>query len=123
MFVGTGNSSDRGVLKGQIGILEGDCMPNPKSPPCEPKPIAATLLITKPAEVYSDAVLLDSVFVKEEGFYEISLKAGDYSLFIKYNNQVYCSYYQCNPECYCSLVTVYSNATVSVNLNVSKASF
>ena len=75
----------KGVVFGNIGMYKGNCMPSPDRGSCNPGNLKATAYITKPTEKYQVSLLVESVETNEEGYFELELEPGDYSLFV-YDN-------------------------------------
>ncbi|MCP4457810.1 MAG: hypothetical protein GY816_07270 [Cytophagales bacterium] len=112
-----------GILKGAVGIYQGNCMPSPGIPPCKPTPISTTVFITQPAEFFQVGLLVDSVVSKENGQYQISLSEGTYSLFLRDDEAMVCSETRCNIECFCNPVNIINDSTTQQNLNLDHASW
>jgi len=112
-----------GVLKGTIGVFEGNCMPGPGVPPCEPRPISTTIYVTKPTQNFDRTMLVDSTISNTEGYYIISLPQGKYSLFLKDENQVVCSEIQCPNECFCNPFKMVNDSTTVINANLDHATW
>lgn len=118
-------SSDfnKGTLKGFIGLYEGNCMPSPGVPPCQPSPISTTIAITRPSENYKVNLLLYSATTLDDGTFEISLPEGSYSLFIQDESEFICSEWNCPSECYCSFIQIRSDSTTTLNAYIDHASW
>ena len=116
-------NDSQGIIKGTIGLFEGNCMPGPGVPPCEPKPVIATLYFTNPSETFSPNILIDSVSSTENGTYSVTLKEGTYSTFIKYQGEIICTGLICDGECICSPVIVEHSKETLLNLNIDKATW
>lgn len=114
---------DKGEVKGVIGLIDGDCFPGPNNPPCKSKPISGTLIITEPRQEYDQSKVIDSLVIADDGKYRLFVKAGKYSLFIRYDNEIYCSGFICEPDCYCSLVTIYADSSIIANLNINQGNW
>ena len=115
--------SSSGMLEGTVGVYEGNCMPSPTKPPCEPRPIEATVYVSKPIKEFEKALVLDSVQSNSEGKYSISLPAGKYSLFLKADGEITCSQLNCPSDCYCSLITIESGSRISKDLTIDRATW
>lgn len=112
-----------GTLNGTIGIYEGNCMPSPNSAPCKAKPISTTVYISQPSKEYQIELVIDSVNTNEMGEFKMSLKAGEYSLFIRDEDQVICDGYNCEKECYCTSFQIQADSTTVINANIDHASW
>ena len=108
--------NSEGILKGSIGLLEGDCMPQKDQPPCKPKPIEATVLVTKPSEKFIQSNLVDSVRSDIQGNFELKLKPGEYSAFVKYKDEINCTGLICNPSCVCSPISIRKDSITTILL-------
>lgn len=111
------------ILKGKIGLYEGNCMPGPGIPPCQPAPISTTVAITKPSEHFNIDLLEASVITSEKGIFEMVLPAGNYSLFIKDGDEFICDSWACPNECYCTLFEIDTDFTTTVIANINHASW
>lgn len=114
---------NKGTLRGSIGLYEGNCMPGPNVPPCQPSPISTTLAITRPSENYKVNLLLYSTTTSDDGTFEISLPEGSYSLFIQDGSEFICSAWNCPSDCYCSLFQIRRDSTTTINANIDHASW
>lgn len=112
-----------GELNGSIGIYEGNCMPQIGVPPCEPRPISSTVLITKLSQEFQMDLLVDSVRSDKNGFYTISLKAGTYSLFLRDGDSVICDVLHCPDQCYCQPFKIVTDSTTVVDANLDHATW
>ncbi len=117
------HSANQGSLKGTVGLLEGNCMPSPNSPPCKPRPVEATLYITKPTKQFDQALLVDSVRSDAKGQFEIALDSGEYSVFAKYESEVSCAVFQCNPSCVCNPIKIVADSTSLLQVKIDKATY
>ncbi|MBT7039396.1 MAG: hypothetical protein HN921_06100 [Bacteroidetes bacterium] len=117
------NFSAKGTLKGTIGIYEGNCMPAPNKPPCEPKPIATTVVITHPSEHYQKKLVVAKTQSNEDGSYEVMLAEGKYSLFLLDGDEYVCDHWQCSDQCYCSLFEIKKDAVSILDANIDHASW
>ncbi|WP_370087782.1 hypothetical protein [Ekhidna sp.] len=115
--------SKEGILAGTIGLYEGNCMPGPGVTPCEPKPIAATILITQLAESFDEALLVKQLRSNEEGVYSTSLPPGQYSLFLKDGDEIVCTLIQCPDKCICHPFEIKSDSTTIVDANLDHATW
>lgn len=113
--------SKTGVLTGTIGLYEGNCMPGLGVPPCEPTPISTIVAITTPSEYFNIDLLVGSVQSSENGFYEISLPEGQYSIFLQDGSEFICDSWTCPDECFCTLITVKKDSTTIANANIDHA--
>lgn len=118
-----GVDKSEGILQGKVGVLEGDCMPKKDQPPCKPRPVVASVLITKPSKSFQKEYLIDSVRSDANGDFEIRLKPGNYSTFIRYEGEIICTGFICRPECVCSPVTIKQDSTSVITLKIDKASW
>jgi len=109
-----------GVLKGTIGLYEGNCMPVAT---CQPSPISTTVAITNPSEDFNIDLLVDSVITSDNGTFEISLPVGNYSLFLRDGNEFICDSWTCPDDCYCTLITIKSDSITVVKANIDHASW
>ncbi|WP_420575506.1 hypothetical protein [Ekhidna sp.] len=112
-----------GELKGTIGIYEGNCMPGPGIPPCEPRPISNTVLITELSKDFQPELLIDSVRSDKNGSYTIILRAGTYSLFLRDGDSVVCDVLQCPDQCYCQPFKIVADSTTVVDANLDHATW
>lgn len=115
--------TNEGVLSGTIGLYEGNCMPGPGVPPCEPKPISTTILITQLAESFDEALLVKQLKSNEEGLYSTSLPVGQYSLFLKDGDEVVCTLIQCPDKCICHPFEIKSDSTTIIDANLDHATW
>lgn len=111
-----------GTLKGTVGLYSGNCMPVIGTPPCTQAPISTTIAITRPCESFNMELLIDSVVSKADGSFQINLKPGKYSLFLRDGNQFVCDYWnsdgvstQCHP------IEIKLDSTLIVNANINHA--
>ncbi|MDD5173137.1 MAG: hypothetical protein PHG59_03290 [Patescibacteria group bacterium] len=119
----------RGTVFGNIGIYQGNCMPDPGRAPCSPKGLKTTVFITKPANKYSSDLLVSSAKTDENGYFESELEPGDYSLFIYdnlsgSNSDLYvCDRWSCPPgkECACMPFTIVAGERIRVDANINRA--
>lgn len=115
--------ANTGLLTGTIGMYEGNCMPGPGVPPCEPKPIAATILITQLTEEFNKSLLVQEVQSNENGLYSIALPPGAYSLFLKDGDEFVCTLIQCPDKCYCHPFEIKADSTTTIDANLDHASW
>ena len=113
--------NETGKLKGKIGIYEGNCMPSPGFPTCQPVPISATVAITVPSENFEMNLLIDSIVSEEDGSFEINLPEGNYSLFIRDGAEFICDGWTCQSECFCSLFMIKNDSTTFIKANIDHA--
>lgn len=116
-------NQELGLLTGTVGLLEGDCMPSPNSPPCEPRPISTWVYATLPSEGFAPEKVVDSVRSIGNGQFSMNLSPGKYSLFAKYAGEVACTQFNCNPDCFCQPVDIAADSTSTVTLVVNKATW
>lgn len=113
-----------GSLQGSTGILEGNCMPGPGVPPCEPRPTSMKVFITQPTEHYQINMVRDSVISDADGNFEIRLPEGKYSLFIQDDDHRVCGGpMECTPECICLPVFIKADSVTTVKVNLDKANW
>ena len=112
-----------GLVKGTIGIYEGNCMPGPGIPPCEPRPISNIIYFTQKSERFNPTLVIDSVQSKPDGSYEISLPVGSYSLFLKDGDQVVCDLIQCPEVCYCRPFEITEDTVLIIDANLDHATW
>ncbi len=112
-----------GTLKGIIGIYEGNCMPGPGIPPCEPRPISTTVYITQLSQNFEMKLMMDSVVSGTNGLYTIDLAPGTYSLFLKDENSVVCDYIECPEQCYCQPFEIKSDSITVIDANLDHATW
>lgn len=112
-----------GILKGTIGVFEGNCMPGPGIPPCEPKPLKTTVYITRPGESFDQTLLVDSTHSDDQGRYAVSLPAGSYSFFLKDEESIVCTVIQCPDACICLPFTIVSDSTTVIDANLDHATW
>ena len=117
------SSSVLGILKGQIGIYEGNCMPSPGVEPCEARPYSTTILITNRILKYDSSELLYSTQSNEQGLFEIRLPKGQYSLFIVDQAEKVCVEIQCPEDCYCRPFEIVTDSTTTIDANLNQASW
>ena len=117
------NNISTGTLKGTVGLFEGNCMPAPGVPPCEPSPIAAIIYITQLSEKFQEKLLVDSVASASDGSYTVQLSPGKYSLFVKDGDQVICTITQCPDRCYCNPFEIVADAVTVVDANLDHATW
>ena len=98
-------------------------MPQIGVPPCEPRPISSTVLITKLSQDFQMNLLVDSVQSDSNGNYTISLKAGTYSLFLRDGDSVVCDLIQCPDQCYCQPFKITEDSTTVVDANLDHATW
>ncbi len=110
-----------GMLTGFVGILDGNCMPSPGQPPCEPAPFQTTLYVTTPSENFDELNVVESVTSNSDGEFSVQLKAGFYSLFIGYQDRYGCSYFECKDLCFCSPFKITADSTTNLNLKLNIA--
>ena len=110
-----------GILQGTIGLYEGNCMPGPGVPPCEPSPISTTVAITEPSEHYHESLLVETTISASDGTFEISLTEGHYSLFILDGSEYICDFWTCPDDCYCTLFKITTDSVTIVNANIDHA--
>ena len=112
---------NNGILKGTIGLYEGNCMPGPGVPACQPSPISTTVAVTMPSENFDIRLLVDSIITSDNGTFEISLAEGNYSLFLRDGNDFICDSWTCPSDCYCSLFVIKNDSTTIINANIDHA--
>lgn len=117
------NGDGKGTLKGTIGIYEGNCMPSPGFPSCQPSPISTTIAITKPNEEFNIELLIDSLITSEEGTFEIELPEGTYSLFIRDGSEFICDSWSCSDKCYCTPFKITSDSLTLITANINHATW
>ncbi len=112
-----------GILKGVIGVYEGNCMPGPGRKPCEPKPIATEILITSVSKSYEESLLVKKVKSNKDGIYETNLPPGTYSLFLRDDDQVVCTLIQCPTTCICLPFKISNDSTTVIDANLDHATW
>jgi hypothetical protein len=112
-----------GLLTGTIGIYEGNCMPGPGVAPCEPRPISATILITKLTEHFDWNLLVDSVKSNSDGIYTIKLQEGSYSLFLRDGEDFVCTLIQCPDKCICHPFNIVADSSTVIDANLDHATW
>lgn len=89
----------RGIY-GMVTIASGNCMPGPGGWPstCIPKGISTKIYIQEPEtarnfeiDLKHSTKLVKEITSTETGFYEASLPAGTYSIFVDDNGKKYCN--------------------------------
>ncbi|MFK7954412.1 MAG: hypothetical protein AB8B73_16285 [Ekhidna sp.] len=115
--------SELGILKGLIGIYEGNCMPSPGAAPCKPTPLKTTIFITEPSKNFEMALLIDSIETNSKGEFQMKLIPKEYSLFIKDGDDIICNGYKCKKECYCTPFLIVTDSITNVSANINKASW
>ena len=133
----------KGIVFGNIGMYQGNCMPGPDHDSCSPGDVKATVYITKPAEKYVSSLLISSVETNEEGYFELELEPGDYSLFVydnlpgwedwnecrdrttcDDNGAFTCDSWSCSGgECACKPFTITAGERTEVNANINHAAW
>jgi hypothetical protein len=111
----------KGKLKGTIGLFEGNCMPSPGRPSCQPIPISTTIFITEPSEEFNLKLLIDSAVTSTDGKFEIYLVEGSYSLFIRDSSDFICSNLSCSDSCYCTPFQIKEDSITTINANLNHA--
>ncbi|MEP0986785.1 hypothetical protein [Ekhidna sp.] len=119
--VGQKSDNESGILKGVIGIYEGNCMPGPGIPPCEPRPISTTVLITELSESFLEEKLISKIKSNDDGVYKMSLPPGNYSLFLMDEEKVVCTLIHCPDKCLCQPFTIVADSTTIVDANLDHA--
>ncbi|MCG8700014.1 MAG: hypothetical protein MI922_18305 [Bacteroidales bacterium] len=109
-----------GVLKGSIGLYEGNCMPINT---CTPSPISTEVAITKPSEHFDKDLLVKTVISSEKGAFEVNLPEGNYSIFLKDGDEYVCDSWTCPGECYCTFITVKQDSVTNVTANIDHAAW
>jgi hypothetical protein len=117
------NVDGKGTLKGTIGLYEGNCMPSPGFPSCQPSPISTTIAITNPSEEFNMKLLIDSLITSEEGTFEIELPEGTYSLFIRDGSEFICDSWSCSDKCYCTHFKITSDSLTLITANIDHAAW
>lgn len=112
-----------GTLIGEVGVYEGNCMPSPGVPPCEPQPLSALLYITQPGEKFNPEKVVDSVRSDRKGRFSLELAAGDYSIFVKDGNQITCTVTSCPAQCYCLPIKVRSDSITRIEVTLDHATW
>ncbi|WP_420315897.1 hypothetical protein [Ekhidna sp.] len=117
------SNEESGTLSGMIGIYEGNCMPSPDVPPCEPQPIATTVYVTSLTEKFSEDLVIATTESNEDGDYSIKLAPGTYSLFLQDGESVICDVIQCPDQCYCNPFEIVADSTTSIDANIDHATW
>lgn len=112
-----------GNLIGEIGIYEGNCMPGPGVKPCEPRPISATILITKLTKEYDEELLIKKLKSDVNGKYEVQLPPGNYSLFLLDGDKIVCTLIQCPSTCICHPFKISADSTTVIDANLDHANW
>jgi len=112
-----------GTLQGIVGVYEGNCMPSPGVSPCEPAPLSTSVILTKPSASFDAIMLVDSVVSDANGYYEIILPVGKYSLFLRDGAKIDCNRMGCNPDCICRPVVIKKDSTTVMNATLDHASW
>ncbi|SNT36762.1 hypothetical protein SAMN05421640_3590 [Ekhidna lutea] len=112
---------EKGTLKGVTGVYEGNCMPGPGRPPCEPRPVSITILITDVSESYDENKLVKKIKSDDNGEYQTDLPVGRYSLFLNDADQVVCTIIQCPETCICHPFEIKSDSTTTIDANLDHA--
>lgn len=121
--VGQKQEQNLGLLTGTTGIYEGNCMPGPGIPPCEPRPISTTIFITQLNEDFDWDLLVDSVRSNTDGTYSVELRAGSYSLFLRDDNSFVCDLIQCPDKCLCHPFKITADSTTVIDANLDHATW
>lgn len=117
------NPLKSGVLTGTTGVFEGNCMPSPGQPPCQPTPLSTTIYITQPSDVFSMKLLVDSTISSFEGKYKLSLAVGDYSLFVRDEQKIVCRDIRCSGPCICTPFTISADSTTYLDPTLDRAAW
>lgn len=117
------NLQATGTLRGITGEYSGNCMPSPGMEPCKPAPISTTVFITSSAEQFDPSNLIAEVTSDASGRFEVSLKPGKYSLFLKDAEEVVCDSWECPGECYCSPIEIIAGQITQIQLNLDHATW
>lgn len=117
------STKNTGLLKGSVGLYEGNCMPSPGVSPCEPSPISTTVAITQPSRDFNLDLLIDSVVASENGEFEINLTEGIYSVFLRDGNDFVCDSWSCSDECHCTLIKITNDSTTNIYINIDHATW
>ncbi|WP_436515820.1 hypothetical protein [Ekhidna sp. To15] len=112
-----------GILRGTIGIYEGNCMPGPGVEPCKPRPISATILITSVSEEYNEDLLIKKLNSNQDGEYEVQLTVGEYSLFLMDGTDVVCTLIQCPDKCICHPFRIAQDSATVIDANLDHATW
>ena len=115
---------DVGTLRGVTGIVDGNCMPGPGAPPCEPVPTSMMVLITLSGKSFEMNTLQDSVKSGPDGQFDIKLPVGSYSLFVRFEDEILCGGpMECTPDCVCLPVTISADSVTTVGISVDQAAW
>ncbi|MCD4740406.1 DUF333 domain-containing protein [archaeon] len=119
-----------GTLNGTVTLIQGNCMPGPElDPSCTTNPISTTIYIREPATTEdlenntSDyfITLIKQVESDENGYYEVELPSGTYSVFVDDNNEEYCNSFGGQGEA-CQ-ITVEEETTTEYNIKIDHAAW
>lgn len=130
------NASKITVTQGAAGTLtykEGNCMPiiDPKNTTCKEYPVKGAIRIysyTKESDVTRDTdhnitsintTLIATAATDNDGFYQLSLQPGSYSLIMEYNGKLYNFMGDGNSGLH--PITITSNTVLKENAQINKA--
>mgnify|MGYP006266916529 CR=1 FL=1 len=109
------------LLTGSVKLKEGNCMPSPETPPCEFEDFQTWVYLTEPSKDFDRGKVVDSVYTDRKGEFEIYLKNGKYSVFVKYKGAYECAGFICNPECSCMPVSLQDYHVNGFRINLDKS--
>ena len=114
-----------GKLTGKIGLYSGNMMPSPGHKSPGPSPLSTTVYITEPSFDYDEKKLIDSTVSDKNGFYEIDLPPGKYSLFMKNGDEYHCDSWrnEGSSGTFCTPFIIEAGKTTTVNANVDNAAW
>ena len=84
-------------IRGSVTLISGDCMPGEpsKTHPCTRTNISRAVYIREPATSAnrSTAKLVKQITSGANGYYEVELPAGTYSIFVEDEGREYCNFF------------------------------
>lgn len=93
----------KGYLYGTVKLLEGNCMPSPGvvNQTCPSTPVKAGVFITKPSRIYESDLLVTNIEANDNGYFELQLDPGEYSVFIYDNLPNWKDWVECGSNTTC----------------------
>lgn len=95
------HTEEKGVVYGNIGIHQGNCMPGPGRMDCPKRGLQTKAYITRASQRYAKGSLVASVETDEKGYFELELAPGQYSLFVYDNMSGWQNWYDCDERMAC----------------------
>lgn len=101
-----------GVLKGKVGLYEGDCIPIGS---CQSISFKTTVMINQLSDDFYEETYVDSVLTSEDGSYEINLPEGNYRLYIRDRNEFIHDYWLSNDDFNISRFTIKQDSITTID--------